>query len=924
MEKILMKSTRRKWRWNRWLLGASVFLFISSNAMAATYYVATNGDNSNSGTINSPWATPHYGVNQLSAGDTLYIRGGTYNMPSTLEIPVSGTAGAWVTVAGYQNEMPVLDFSVLTGGDGIVIRQQDYVRLEGVRVEQVGESGLSGNLMRGIYINRSNNIDILYNEIYLIKNAGLRVYAGPGNPLNENIRFIGNYIEEACTETYRKPGETGVILGEHLNMLRTRNGEIAYNEITGGTKESIDVYVGNNGVVVHNNYVHDVKFRPYYVDNYTTQQFNIELHSNIGCRVLNGNSEGLAVNTEDGILVSGVNVHHNLFFDVENFGFKVQAQNKGGAGESVRDVQVWNNTFYNCSFKSKNATIGIGSFGLEATENFFNIDIRNNIIGKPGGTCIQNLQNVDLAAKNITIAYNLFDGPSQVLGTNFIMADPQFVDPANADFSLQASSPAIDAGDPDPFYNDPDGTRNDIGAFYFDQSGGIADDFESGDLSGGTGWADASWADVGNKPATVQSAVVPAAGSGNSVELIHKGAIERGFAPLSAGTDLTFAYRIDSFESPDLALVDAFDGSTWSTVWSRQGQNGDGTATVSLAAGTSAIRFRLDCNWETDYWYIDDIAINAASGGSGGSGGGSGSGEEWLEDFNLADGTNNDTGATAWSVDTSGITGNLPTFSVQNGAFEARDTGGEAIWFSEIIDVNGSADIAVDIQSGGTDAMEAADTLTVAYIADGGAETLIASRSGNFNGDAPETVSVTGVSALTIQVVIRAKVSYEQELFAWDNVTINGLDTWDGYIEAENYDNVTNFTPFEVQADSGASGGQYIVWPNDGTNRINGTADDSDTGQAYYNVSVVDAGDVTVWARVNFASGADDSFHYKLDGHSGWQTQNGWSTGGQWQWKEIATFTNVTSGDYTFRLLRREDGSQIDRLYFAADGSTPQ
>ena len=38
------------------------------------------------------------------------------------------------------------------------------------------------------------------------------------------------------------------------------------------------------------------------------------------------------------------------------------------------------------------------------------------------------------------------------------------------DYHLQENSPCIDKGDPDPIYNDPDGTRNDMGAYYFDQS----------------------------------------------------------------------------------------------------------------------------------------------------------------------------------------------------------------------------------------------------------------------------------------------------------------------------------------------------------------------------------------------------------------------------------------------------------------------
>jgi len=52
-------------------------------------------------------------------------------------------------------------------------------------------------------------------------------------------------------------------------------------------------------------------------------------------------------------------------------------------------------------------------------------------------------------------------------GTGNIDADPVFVGPYNQDFYLRWHSPCINAGDPDPMYNDPDGTRNDMGAFYF-------------------------------------------------------------------------------------------------------------------------------------------------------------------------------------------------------------------------------------------------------------------------------------------------------------------------------------------------------------------------------------------------------------------------------------------------------------------------
>jgi hypothetical protein len=43
--------------------------------------------------------------------------------------------------------------------------------------------------------------------------------------------------------------------------------------------------------------------------------------------------------------------------------------------------------------------------------------------------------------------------------------DPAYADSAARDFHLQAGSPCVDAGNPDPQYNDPDGTRNDMGAY---------------------------------------------------------------------------------------------------------------------------------------------------------------------------------------------------------------------------------------------------------------------------------------------------------------------------------------------------------------------------------------------------------------------------------------------------------------------------
>lgn len=74
---------------------------------------------------------------------------------------------------------------------------------------------------------------------------------------------------------------------------------------------------------------------------------------------------------------------------------------------------------------------------------------------------------------SITEAYNCYysnseNYPAHLISPTSIDANPQYADPQNFEFGLLPLSPCIDAGDPNLLYNDPDGTRSDIGAITFD------------------------------------------------------------------------------------------------------------------------------------------------------------------------------------------------------------------------------------------------------------------------------------------------------------------------------------------------------------------------------------------------------------------------------------------------------------------------
>ena len=72
------------------------------------YYVAPSGSDQGSGSVSQPWKTIRYGIGKLKAGDTLFLRGGTY-FENDIPVDVSGTAAAPITIRGYPGESPVVD-----------------------------------------------------------------------------------------------------------------------------------------------------------------------------------------------------------------------------------------------------------------------------------------------------------------------------------------------------------------------------------------------------------------------------------------------------------------------------------------------------------------------------------------------------------------------------------------------------------------------------------------------------------------------------------------------------------------------------------------------------------------------------------------------------------------------------------------------
>ena len=75
-----------------------------------TYYVApssSGGSDSNAGTFAAPFETLAHAIDQLTAGDILYIREGTYR--ETISIDEDGSSGNLITIENYDNEVVTID-----------------------------------------------------------------------------------------------------------------------------------------------------------------------------------------------------------------------------------------------------------------------------------------------------------------------------------------------------------------------------------------------------------------------------------------------------------------------------------------------------------------------------------------------------------------------------------------------------------------------------------------------------------------------------------------------------------------------------------------------------------------------------------------------------------------------------------------------
>ena len=469
----------------------TIFTLTVSQSIQASnnnIYVAPSGRNYNPGTIDQPLKTIQAAVDRARAGDTVYIRDGTY--VEAVRVTRSGTSSSPIRIKAYPGEAPVIDGRAgvdclncgLPSGpiaegwvdprsgkgfnwNSLVAIQGDHVIFEGFVVKR--------SMGRGITVWRDESIvydvTVRNNQVLDSRNTGI-LYAGEGtqnghveNNLVWHSGSFAPWVDGRDSSIVDWPGAIQIKRGNNISV----RGNNVYENWTEGITADHSKNVTMEDNIVHDNFA--LQIYVHRVENLTVQR-NLVYHTNnpdwrrggdpSSCIVVNNESQfngSLVTNNID--IINNVAVGCRLNFAVWG----------GSDGLGFANFLVAHNLFVNAVTNDPSDKAQAIVF---SDSDYSNFKFENNIVYQ--GITSEG-HEVGFADPGVSYAYNLWyprrpeNGKGAGTG-DLVGQDPEFVDhrayelpenwsqePDGYWFQIESGSPVIDRGKvSQPFLPDTD------------------------------------------------------------------------------------------------------------------------------------------------------------------------------------------------------------------------------------------------------------------------------------------------------------------------------------------------------------------------------------------------------------------------------------------------------------------------------------
>lgn len=447
----------------------------SRTLLSHTYYVAdprgpdgqagtaddVDASDAYAGTLEKPFATLAKALSMAQPGDTVLIRGGTYNQ--TLKPPVSGTPEAPITIRNYARESATITGPTLD--PGIDISGRSYLVIQGLNVTKVD---------RWLWALSTHHVTLEGNHFSAALNEAGSSKTGLFFQQATYNRIVGNLIEDTTSD--------------NLSLVMSDRNLVENNTFRKAA-HTLWCIKGGNFNVVRGNFFHNQRqkigeiYDPFQVgfDHQFTgadcTRYNVVEGNVFAYTASSGNASpyaGIQYAAQNGI------IRNNVFYDTIGPGLDLTLYEDEATINT--DNRVYNNVFTHSSFAGVSLA-GEGGFTFSGNVFKNNILYRSRFLatdkrwewytktldGKPvqlmtgrtSGFCFDHncffsqapnelylitlgQRNQDSNRRQQSLAWWQKEYPKAFTGN--LEAEPGFVDDAGHDYHLRPGSAMIDAG----------------------------------------------------------------------------------------------------------------------------------------------------------------------------------------------------------------------------------------------------------------------------------------------------------------------------------------------------------------------------------------------------------------------------------------------------------------------------------------------